>query len=91
MFARLSRSAEYTNTDEYVGVMQDYFEQNKFSDASNLSLQLSFVGTLALVFANLMGPFAQILESVIGPRLVMLIGALLITIGLMMAGFAWQV
>jgi MFS family permease len=71
--------------------MQDYFEQTKFSDASNLSLQLSFVGTLALVFANLMGPFAQILESVIGPRLVMLIGALLITIGLMMAGFAWQI
>ncbi|KAF7721151.1 hypothetical protein EC973_005358 [Apophysomyces ossiformis] len=69
-------------------VMQDYYERHVFGIES--SVQLSFVGTLALVFINLMGPVAQILRSIVGLRMVMVIGMLLITIGLEMAGFAWQ-
>ncbi|KAG0172376.1 hypothetical protein DFQ30_010610 [Apophysomyces sp. BC1015] len=69
-------------------VMQDFYEQHMFGKAS--SVELSFVGTLALVFINLMGPVAQILRSIVGLRMVMIIGMLLITIGLEMAGFASQ-
>lgn len=71
--------------------MQDYYQQTYFSDLPDAALQLSFVGTLSMVFANSMGPFAQILSSYFGTRVVMLIGTLFIAIGLFMAGFAYEV
>ncbi|KAI8394332.1 major facilitator superfamily domain-containing protein [Radiomyces spectabilis] len=68
--------------------MQDYFEQNKFP---NSALELSFVGTLALVFTNLMGPFTQILTSMFGSRIVLMTGTVLVTLALIVAGFSSQI
>lgn len=72
--------------------MQDYYQQNVFgNDYSNVALQLSFVGTLCLIFSNCMGPFAQILQSYIGTRGVLFIGTMFIAVGLIIAGFSYQV
>lgn len=74
------------------GVMQEYYEQNVFGDkVSNPAFQLSFVGTLISVFANLMSPLATILLSYLGTKVVLVLGTLLIAIGLFMAGFATEV
>ncbi|KAI9492181.1 major facilitator superfamily domain-containing protein [Zychaea mexicana] len=72
-------------------VMQDYYERQIFGDIPNAQLQLSFVGTFALVFANLCGPLAQVLRSVWGTRIVLLIGTFLIAIGLIIAGFSNEI
>ena len=72
--------------------MQDYYEQNVFGDkVANPAFQLSFVGTLISVFANLMGPLATILLSYVGTKVVLILGTLFIAIGLFMAGFATEV
>ncbi|CDS12707.1 hypothetical protein LRAMOSA04893 [Lichtheimia ramosa] len=74
------------------GVMQEYYEQNVFGDkVSNPAFQLSFVGTLISVFANLMSPLATILLSYLGTKVVLVLGTLLIAIGLFMAGFATEI
>ncbi|KAF7727412.1 hypothetical protein EC973_007576 [Apophysomyces ossiformis] len=70
-------------------VMQDYYEQHMFGKEA--TVQLSFIGSLILVFLNSMGPVAQILRSVVGIRMVILIGLILVAIGLEMAGFATQI
>ncbi|KAJ8657042.1 hypothetical protein O0I10_007376 [Lichtheimia ornata] len=74
------------------GVMQDYYEREVFGDkVSNAAFQLSFVGTLISVFANLMGPLATILLSYFGTKVVLILGTLFIAIGLFMAGFATEI
>ncbi|KAL1931420.1 hypothetical protein VTP01DRAFT_9562 [Rhizomucor pusillus] len=72
--------------------MQDYYQQNVFGNGySNVALQLSFVGTICLIFSNCMGPFAQILQSYIGTRGVLFIGTIFIALGLIIAGFAHEI
>lgn len=73
--------------------MQNYFEQDKNLQAttSNLSLQLSFVGTIFNVFINLLGPFGQILLSILLPRTVLFISVTICSIGLLLASFSTQV
>lgn len=72
--------------------MQEYYEREVFGDrVSNPAFQLSFVGTLISVFANLMGPLATILLSYFGTKVVLILGTLFIAIGLFMAGFATEV
>ncbi|KAI9494789.1 major facilitator superfamily domain-containing protein [Zychaea mexicana] len=74
------------------GVMQDYYEQNVFKDTvSNAPLQLSFVGTFCLIFSNCMGPVAQILNSIWGTRVVLLLGTLFVAVGVIIAGFSTQI
>ena len=73
------------------GVMQDFFKSTIFNDIPNAALQLSFVGTLCGAFANFMAPVAQILRSILGTRIVCIIGSLLMALGLCMAGFTSQV
>ncbi|KAI9496140.1 major facilitator superfamily domain-containing protein [Zychaea mexicana] len=74
------------------GVMQDYYEREMFGDTiPDAQLQLSFVGTFALIFANACGPLAQVLRSMWGTRFVLLIGTFLIAIGLIIAGFSNQI
>ncbi|KAG1302008.1 hypothetical protein G6F64_011304 [Rhizopus arrhizus] len=73
------------------GVMQDYYEQYTFAHIQNASLNLSFVGTLALVFMNLGGPFSQILVSVVGIRPVLIIGTIFISLALEMASLSSQI
>ncbi|CEP14078.1 hypothetical protein [Parasitella parasitica] len=44
-----------------LGIMQNYFEQDeKLQGTTNLSLQLSFVGTIFNIFINLLGPLGQV-------------------------------
>lgn len=74
-----------------LGVMQDYYEQNMFSNARNAALNLSFVGTLALVCNNVASPLVQICVSIFGVHIVLLAGTLFLTLGLEMAGFASQI
>ncbi|EPB89705.1 hypothetical protein HMPREF1544_03505 [Mucor circinelloides 1006PhL] len=72
-------------------VMQDYFHQNMFSDNPKALVDLSFVGTLALVFINASSPVVQYFVARFGLRPVMIVGTLFITIALEMAGFASQI
>lgn len=72
--------------------MQDYYQQRIFGENyPNVTLRLSFVGTLCLVCSNGMGPFAQIMGSYVGTRGVMLMGTLLLALGLILASFSTQV
>lgn len=71
--------------------MQDYYEQYVFNNVANSSLNLSFVGTLALAFMNIGGPFAQIMVSMFGIPCVLVIGTICITLGLEMASLSSQV
>ncbi|KAI8340073.1 major facilitator superfamily domain-containing protein [Chlamydoabsidia padenii] len=75
------------------GVMQDYYEQHDFSHIPNVKVILPFVGTVGLVFLNLMGPVAQIITSRLGSRATLIIGTLCKSLGLIIAGWAnepWQ-
>lgn len=71
--------------------MQDYFHQHMFADNPKALVDLSFVGTLALVFINGSSPIVQYFVARFGLRPVMIVGTLFITIALEMAGFASQV
>lgn len=71
--------------------MQDYFHQNMFSDNPKALVDLSFVGTLALVFINGSSPIVQFFVARYGLRPVMIAGTLFITVALEMAGFASEV
>ncbi|KAI8096592.1 major facilitator superfamily domain-containing protein [Halteromyces radiatus] len=71
------------------GVMQEYYQENYFGTSQQLNL--SFVGTIALIFTNICGPLAQILTSMWGYRIVMIIGTLCVSLGLILAGFSSQI
>ncbi|KAI8885298.1 MFS general substrate transporter [Backusella circina FSU 941] len=73
------------------GIMQDYYQQNFFSDMPNVTLYLSFVGSLFLVGLDLASPIAQIIISVWGIRLVLFLGTLFIVLGLELASFSTQI
>ncbi|KAI8982422.1 major facilitator superfamily domain-containing protein, partial [Mycotypha africana] len=73
-------------------VMQDYYQQNVFTNSDpKVVVDLSFVGSLTLVFLDGMSPFVRLAVARLGVKPVMIIGSLLITLGLEMAGFATQV
>ncbi|KAI8079712.1 major facilitator superfamily domain-containing protein [Gilbertella persicaria] len=74
-----------------VGVMQDYFHQNLFENDPQAQVNLSFVGSLALIFINASSPLVQILVARYGLRPIMIMGTLFITIALEMAGFAYKI
>lgn len=71
--------------------MQDYYHQNMFVDNAKALVDLSFVGTLALVFVNGSSPVVQYFVARFGLRPIMIVGTFFITIALEMAGFASQV
>ncbi|KAI8637727.1 major facilitator superfamily domain-containing protein [Parasitella parasitica] len=73
------------------GVMQDYFHQNMFADNPKALVDLSFVGTLALVFINGASPIVQVFVARFGLRPIMIVGTICITVALEMAGFATQI
>lgn len=72
--------------------MQDHFDVTMFRDTvPNSQLQLSFVGTLLEVCVNLMGPLAQIIASRFGTKTVLILGTVMATLGLELAGLSTQV
>ncbi|KAI8641200.1 major facilitator superfamily domain-containing protein [Parasitella parasitica] len=77
-----------------IGIMQNYFEQDeKMQGVDNLSLQLSFVGTIFNIFINLLGPLGQVLLSILQPRTVLFISVSICSLGLLLASFCknvWQ-
>ncbi|KAG2224557.1 hypothetical protein INT45_004402 [Circinella minor] len=66
-------------------------QENVFSSVPNAQLQLSFAGTLMEVCVDMMGPLVQILSNKFGYRAVLITGALLMVLGLEMAGFTSQI
>lgn len=72
--------------------MQDHFDVTMFRDTvPNSQFQLSFVGTLLEVCVNLMGPLAQIIASRFGTKTVLILGTVMATLGLELAGLSTQV
>ncbi|SAM04822.1 hypothetical protein [Absidia glauca] len=59
--------------------------------ANQQLLNLSFVGTIALICTNICGPLAQILTSIFGQRIVLITGTLCVSLGLIFAGFATEI
>ncbi|KAI7880218.1 MFS general substrate transporter [Lichtheimia hyalospora FSU 10163] len=71
--------------------MQDYLERKVFYDVPNAQLQLSFAGTFMEMCVDMMGPLVQILTSRLGLKAVLVLGALLMTLGLEMASLASEI
>ncbi|KAG0170574.1 hypothetical protein DFQ30_002291 [Apophysomyces sp. BC1015] len=74
-----------------VGIMQEHYFGTLFEKVPNATFQLSLVGVLLEVFVNLMGPVGQIMQSITGTKSVLILGTLLATFGLEMAGFSTQI
>ncbi|KAJ2962869.1 hypothetical protein NQZ79_g2034 [Umbelopsis isabellina] len=79
-----------TSCGKWRSVMQNYYASTVF-DGSASAVQLTFVGTIAFIFINGMGPPMQILKSMIGARVLIGCGCLLMCLGLILAGFSTQV
>ncbi|KAG2193418.1 hypothetical protein INT47_006615 [Mucor saturninus] len=74
------------------GIMQDYYDVTMFRDTvANSQFQLSFVGTLLEICVNLMGPLAQLIVARFGTRTVLILGTIMATLGLELAGFSTQI
>lgn len=70
--------------------MQNYYLTTVMKDNAT-QVQLTFVGTIAFIFINGMGPPMQILKSILGARLLIGLGCILMCLGLILAGFSTQV
>ncbi|KAI9249255.1 major facilitator superfamily domain-containing protein [Phascolomyces articulosus] len=74
-----------------IGVFQAYFEKEVFYGVPNAQFQLSFAGTLIDVMVSSAGPLFQIIQSRFGVRTIIAIGALMMVLGLELAGFTTQI
>jgi hypothetical protein len=75
----------------FIGVMQDYYEQHVFGTSAGVVLHLSLVGAITNCVMNLMSIFAQILLSRLGTKWVAVIAGLLCTLGLELASLSTEV
>lgn len=71
-----------------IGVMQDYYEQHNFPKAT---VQLSFVGTIANICLNSLGPMAQLMLAFLHIRVVLFIAVILCVLGLECASWGTEV
>jgi MFS family permease len=71
--------------------MQDHFERSMFQNVPNAALNLSFVGSLAMICLNSVSPIVQICVSRFGIKPVLITGTILVALGLEMAGFSTQI
>lgn len=71
-----------------IGVMQDYYEQHNFPKAT---VQLSFVGTIANICLNSLGPMAQLMLALLHIRVVLFIAVILCVLGLECASWGTEV
>ncbi|KAI9246057.1 major facilitator superfamily domain-containing protein, partial [Phascolomyces articulosus] len=74
-----------------IGVLQDYYEQNMFGSSREISMNLSFVGTLIQVMEGFMMPFSQILEVSIGLRPALIVSSTFFLVGLISASFCTEI
>ncbi|KAI8880307.1 MFS general substrate transporter, partial [Backusella circina FSU 941] len=73
------------------GIFQDYYQKNDFRNTPNVTFYLSFVGTLTLAVFDLASPISQVLVSVWGVQVVLILGTLLTTVGLELAAFSTEI
>lgn len=71
--------------------MQDYFHQHLFADNPSALVDLSFVGTLAIIFVNGCSPIVQVCVARFGLRSVMIVGACFQVIALELSSLSTQV
>lgn len=71
--------------------MQNYLHQTMFKDNPKALVDLSFVGTLALVFINGSSPIVQVCVARFGLLPVMIAGTICITLALELASLATEV
>lgn len=71
-----------------LGVMQNYYEQHHFSAKV---VQLSFVGTIANLLLNSLGPLTQSMLMLMSSRTVLWISVILSVVGLELASFSTEV
>lgn len=71
--------------------MQEYFSRTLLQNNPHASVELSFVGTLALIFINGSSPVVQVCVARYGLRPVMIAGTFFITFALEMASLATEV
>ncbi|KAI9248230.1 major facilitator superfamily domain-containing protein [Phascolomyces articulosus] len=71
--------------------MQDHFQQHVFGQTNEITIQLSFVGTLGVLISNGLGFFSQSLEFLIGLKKSLLIGTVLVSAGLIAAGSTTEI
>ncbi|KAI9319618.1 major facilitator superfamily domain-containing protein [Dichotomocladium elegans] len=71
-----------------IGVMQDYYEHRDFPGAT---IPLSFVGTIANICMNLLGPVSQLMVAMLGVRMASLIAVCLCVLGLECASWSSKI
>ncbi|KAI9272871.1 major facilitator superfamily domain-containing protein [Phascolomyces articulosus] len=72
------------------GVMQNYYMEEKVFSEGNQVMRLTFVATLFDVFFRLCNLLGNILYTLIGFRLVLILGICLIIGGLVISSLIWQ-
>lgn len=79
--------------------MQNYYQEHHSlitddesqETKNDLLLQLTFVGTLSILFSNCMGPAAQFLLGAFGTKIVAVIAGALTTLGMLLASLSTKV
>jgi hypothetical protein len=70
--------------------MQAYYNQYVF-DYSVTGVQLTVVGALMYVTLNLVSPMCHVLKSYFGPKIIIIAGTVIMSLGLILAGFSTKV
>ncbi|KAI9248505.1 major facilitator superfamily domain-containing protein, partial [Phascolomyces articulosus] len=84
------------NTDDllsFTGVILNLLESNIFGSSKTITMQLTFVGTIASFTTQLLTPISRLLETMFGVKITLLIATILYCIGMVTAGFSskiWQ-
>ena len=71
--------------------MINLLENNVFQATKNITMQLTFVGTIAAVLTQACALFSRLIEVKFGIRFALLFASILYCIGMVSAGFASQV
>ncbi|KAF9115224.1 hypothetical protein BGX27_008589 [Mortierella sp. AM989] len=71
------------------GVFQNYYQKNTFENAS--AFQLAWIGSLAIMSLDLVGPFAGSICDHFGHRESALVGVIIMSLSLLAAGFSTEV
>ncbi|KAI8140150.1 major facilitator superfamily domain-containing protein [Fennellomyces sp. T-0311] len=73
------------------GVMINMLEDNVFGISKDITMQLTFVGTIAAVLTQACAPFSRLLEATFGSKSALIIATALYCVGMVSAGFARQI
>ncbi|KAI9248501.1 major facilitator superfamily domain-containing protein, partial [Phascolomyces articulosus] len=74
-------------------VILNLLESNIFGSSKTITMQLTFVGTIASFTTQLLTPISRLLETMFGVKFTLLIATILYCVGMVTAGFSskiWQ-